>query len=254
MHEDSVHLPSAEAGTCDDAASRRAFLARAMAASMAGSMALLAGCTKTGQTARALPGPAWPAGGADPIRTAVHQPAVQPTANAASLPPGVIRRQQWAAGRPMPTLMQPMLPVRSITVHHCAGTPFTSSDRATTVARLEKIRRYHRSDKGWGDIGYHFAIDRSGNVWECRPLQWQGAHVGGHNEGNIGVVVIGHFDEQRPSQAQVAGLHHHLKAMMATHRIPVSRLKTHQEWAATACPGRNLQSWMDDQRRRGAFG
>ena len=30
------------------------------------------------------------------------------------------------------------------------------------------------------DVGYHYAVDRAGRVWECRPLTWQGAHVRNH--------------------------------------------------------------------------
>ena len=215
MNDDSAHEPLHEAGRAPSrhpadegeaaaarSASRRTFLLGSLAL---GAGALLPGCSNTGQSARALPGPAWPSGGADPITPVARGPEPRPTTGHVHLPPGVIRRNQWAGGQPMPTLMQPMLPVSSITIHHCAGTVFTANDRAGTASRLEKIRQYHRGTQGWGDIGYHFAVDRSGTVWECRPLQWQGAHVGGHNEGNIGIVALGHFDEQRPTDAPTPG-------------------------------------------------
>ena len=90
-------------------------------------------------------------------------------------------------------------PIRYITVHHDAH--YSDITDYTSVAqRLEAIRRYHRETREWGDIGYHYAVDRAGRVWETRPIDWQGAHVRDHNEGNIGVMALGNFDEQPPTR------------------------------------------------------
>ena len=104
------------------------------------------------------------------------------------------------------------------------------------------------------DDGYHFAVDRAGNVWQARPLQFQGAHVKDHNEGNIGIVALGNFEQQRPTQAQVEAVHRHAREMMVTFNVPPSRLRTHQEWAATACPGRHMQRVLVASRSSGRFG
>ncbi len=207
---------------------------------------LLTGCSSTSRTTR-LPDPTWRDSHSLPDGDASH--AQIPNADA-DLPGGVIPRSQWALGAPVPTLMNMMRPVRYITVHHDGSTAFYASDTASSTARLESIRRGHRGQQ-WGDIGYHFAVDRAGRVFQCRPLSWQGAHVKDHNDGNIGVVNLGNFDLQTPTEAQVRGLQKILVSLQAQYRVPVSRVRTHQEWAATACPGRSMQHYMNTLRSNG---
>ena len=75
-----------------------------------------------------------------------------------------------------------------------------------------------------------------------------------HNEGNIGVVALGNFDQQAPSAAQLRALDEQVSWLMRRYRVPTSRVLTHQEWAATACPGRMLQAHMVEVRRSGRLG
>lgn len=165
---------------------------------------------------------------------------------------GVIRRSVWAKGQPVPALMNRMLPVRYITVHHAAML-FTDTNENATAAHLESIRRGHRG-RGWGDIGYHFAVDRAGRVWEARPLSWQGAHVANKNESNLGIVTLGNFDEQSPSNVQLDALRRFVTFNMRQYNVPLSRVKTHQEWAPTRCPGTSLQRYMVSARSNGTLG
>lgn len=220
--------PQAGEGVDAFAAGRRTFL-------LAGLGMLLAGCAQKAATT-ALPGPVWRPRDLAPFD---EPPAAAP----APLPGSVLPRSQWAGGAPVPSLMNPMLPVRYITVHHDGMEPFYATDARSTAMRLEKIRLAHRG-KGWGDIGYHFVVDRDGRVWQGRPLNWQGAHVKDHNEGNIGLVALGNFDRQTPSAAQIAALNRHVSALMRQYRVSIANVKTHQEWAPTACPGTNLQRYM----------
>lgn len=161
----------------------------------------------------------------------------------------VIDRQYWCKGSGVESLMNPMLPARYITVHHDGMSPFLAKDQNSAAARIEIIRNGHRS-KGWGDIGYHYVVDRGGRVWEGREQRWQGAHVKGCNEGNVGVCNLGNFDEQSPSDEQLEALERLLTCLMNKHSVPVSRVRTHKEWpsAATACPGRALQREMVSMR------
>jgi N-acetyl-anhydromuramyl-L-alanine amidase AmpD len=156
---------------------------------------------------------------------------------------GAISRTNWAKGKPIPRNMNKMLPVKYITVHHDGMSPFTNTAKSAAASRLETIRRSHlRRDGGrWGDIGYHFAIDPSGRLWEGRPLVWQGAHVKARNEGNIGVVVLGNFEQQPVNATQQAAVLSTLQSLMKRYNVPIRRVLTHQEWAATACPGKSLQ-------------
>lgn len=211
------------------------------------------GCASTSKTS-SLPGVIWPKDEPRP-----RQPiATKPTPPTTTAPPaapaslefsGVISRNRWSAGDPVPTLMDRLTGVRYITIHHDGMNPFFGDDSASAADRIELIRRSHRG-KGWGDIGYHFVVDRGGRIWQGRPLGFQGAHVKDHNEQNIGIMALGNFDLQSPSDAQVVGLSRHVSAIVQRFGIPVGNVRTHQEWAATACPGRNMQHRIVTMRSR----
>ena len=214
------------------------------------------GCAK--QTVYSpMPSPPWPA--EPPSRPEVTQeataiPKLQAPV-AGQWRQQVIARSAWARGEPLPLRMNRMLPIRHITVHHDGMEPFFATDTRSVSAHLENIRRLHRR-KGWGDIGYHFAVDPAGRVWEGRSLGWQGAHVKDHNPGNIGIVVLGNFDHQAPNEAQLAGIRRHVTALMRVYNVPMSRVRTHREWsgANTACPGASLQRSLERIRVTGGFG
>lgn len=107
------------------------------------------------------------------------------------------------------------------------------------------------SSNGWADIGYHYVVDPAGRVWEARPIQLQGAHVKYNNEGNLGVMVMGNFEEQYPTSAASASLDDFVAELMRRHGVGVGRVYTHREIRPTACPGRNLQRVMESARSRG---
>ena len=139
-----------------------------------------------------------------------------------------------------------------ITIHHDGlAKPLARSSESASKARLDLIRRAHVG-KGWSDIGYHFAIDRGGRVWQCRPLAWEGAHVRSHNPGNIGILVMGNFEVERPTRQQLAALNSFVNMTRRSYGIPVANVRTHREWqgAATSCPGKYLQPKVRDMRSR----
>lgn len=220
---------------------RRSFLAL-------GAAAFLAGCAEKQMTST-LPGPVWKP------RSLPPEPTVPaPLPSSPSGPPNVLVRARWSGGDPVPSMMDRMTTIQWVTVHHDGMEPFFATDEASSRARLESIRRAHRG-KGWGDIGYHYAVDRSGRVWEARSIMYQGAHVKDNNPGNIGVLCMGNFDRQSPTKAQLAALNKHVAWLMKNYKVPQSRLRTHQEWpsAATACPGVSLQRYMVTARQSRQF-
>ena len=163
--------------------------------------------------------------------------------------PTAISRRQWAGAGPILARANAMGSIDRITIHHDGiSTPPTGS-WSDSVRRLESIRRGHVAE-GWADIGYHFSIDPAGRVWQCRPLQLQGAHVHNQNEHNIGVMVMGNFERIRPTAAATASIAAFVAELMRRYNVSPSRVYTHQELAPTACPGRNLQAYMAAARGR----
>lgn len=223
------------------------------------SLGLLAGCAKN-KALVTLPNPPWPTFDFEKSQQKTYErptpPRLKPLnkipAPLPSWQTSLLSRRKWSRGNPIPTRMDKMAPVSYLTVHHEGMDAFRYSDMRSTASRIEGIRKAHRG-RGWGDIGYHFIVDRAGRVWEGRPLRYQGAHVKDKNFANIGVLALGNFDLQQPTQQQLAAVKLHCQRLMSEFGIPVSKLRTHQEWAPTACPGRNLQSYMVNARRGGRF-
>jgi len=198
--------------------------------------------------ASASPSPRWPDLPASNYTPVQPRRAVTPTPAPAVPQETVNGRAAWATSSPIPRRMDPMLPIRRLTVHHDGMPPVDLRSEREIAARIDLIRRAHQG-KGWGDIGYHYIVDPMGKVWEGRPLNWQGAHVAGNNEGNLGVMVLGNFQKQRPTPAQLDTLDRFIAAQVNGRRIGINNVFTHQEFAPTACPGRSLQAHMVTTRR-----
>jgi hypothetical protein len=147
--------------------------------------------------------------------------------------------------------------VQRITVHHSAVNSTGLVTKADTARQLESFRQNHTAridpDTGlhWVDIGYHYIIDPSGRVWEGRPVAIEGAHVSHTNQHNLGVMVMGNFDEQRPTTAALAALDAFVASQMKRYRVSMANVYTHQELRSTECPGRNLQRYMLQTRASG---
>jgi hypothetical protein len=213
--------------------------------------ALLKGCA-TGKATSTLPGVPWPDVASRPRfdDTTVTQPMPAPPSDVR----GVIARTQWTSAKPIASRVNPMRGVTRITCHHEGATdsPVYFSDYATTKQRIELIRKFHLS-RGWGDIGYHYIVDRAGRVWQGRPVSLQGAHVSENNEHNIGVMCLGNFDLQSPSSAQLKALQTIVRDLRRNNSVRANRIYTHQELRPTACPGRSLQPKIATLRSNGAF-
>lgn len=226
---------------------------------------MLSGCSQSGSQATRRPGLDWPTpqGPQSGTGQTVHHPPTypqrpaptQPAPATGSMPAllGAHGRTQWASAGPITGRVNPMNGVNRITLHHEGWTSVWFTDQPTTRQRIEQIRTVHTRDRGWGDIGYHFIVDRAGEVWEARDVRYQGAHVGGNNEHNIGVVALGNFDNQTPSHAQLSSLVRVVQTLQRHYRVPAHRVYTHQELSPSACPGRNLQPRIAAMRNSGTF-
>jgi hypothetical protein len=215
---------------------------------------VLAACNGSGGGTTALPNPVWGKDGEGPRPSRqANTGSPGPTqVDSVAVPTDVIPRSQWAStGVARPKDINPMNGIRRITVHHdgISGTVGTSEGAAKS--RLEAVRRSHVNDRGWADIGYHYVIDPAGRIWEARNIKYQGAHVKDNNENNLGVMVMGNFDEMQPTPQALASLDRFVAGRARQYNVPVSKVYTHQEINPTACPGRSLQAHMVQTRRHG---
>ena len=139
----------------------------------------------------------------------------------------------------------PLGAARNVTGHFSAGPRAGDWRQAATVARRLHVEHL---DLGWGGCGYHFLIADDGTLLCLRPTELQGAHVGGHNGENVGVVCAG-TTGHRPTRAQretYAWLlrRAHTDALPPAHRtredLAQAVLHVHHQWhghATNPCAG-----------------
>jgi N-acetylmuramoyl-L-alanine amidase len=88
-------------------------------------------------------------------------------------------------------------------VIHCSDSPHGRGDDASTV------HTWH-CQRGWSGLGYHHVITEEGEVQAGRPHFWTGAHVKGHNEGSLGICLIGRDEFTGSQLLALRELHHDL--------------------------------------------
>lgn len=186
------------------------------------------------------PPPIWPTPEPDRRAVATNPPVAQAVS--------VHARSAWGANT-TGSNVKVMSNVRWITIHH-TGEP-TVPDLSTpseVKAYLLRLQKSHQKHKGWADLAYHFLIDPKGGVWEGRSLRFQGAHAGSPsaNEGNIGIALIGNFDETQPPRAQLQALKGLIQQLRVRYSLTANTVHTHQGLKKsaglefTSCPGRHL--------------
>jgi N-acetylmuramoyl-L-alanine amidase len=170
----------------------------------------------------------------------------------------VIARSTWGAAKARDDRMEKNKGgYTRITVHHSADPNPVALDGTTakTYEAVREIQKAHMDGKNthYGDIGYHFVIDPYGRVIAGRDLEWQGAHAyGDNNIQNIGICLIGNFDEERPTQAALDALRREIEELRARYGIAKDHVLGHRELRATECPGKYLMEWIKGYRGSGA--
>jgi len=155
---------------------------------------------------------------------------------------GIVRRAAWGA-ESLKANHDPMEKITRITLHHTAELP--SLTRRSDAEVVKGVQNFHRNQRGWADIGYHWLIGVDGNVYEGRLLNIQGAHAGGgNNKENLGISVMGNFTTGLPEARQLRTVEVFLDRQLARYGLPVDKLYGHRDFKATECPGDRLYAWL----------
>ena len=154
----------------------------------------------------------------------------------------VVSRAAWGA-ESLKDNHDPMATIRRITLHHTAELPSMTS--RTDHELVKAIQHFHRNERGWADIGYHYLIGRDGTVFEGRALTVQGAHAGASNNiENLGISAIGDFSHGMPPADQLAAIEAFLREQQARYAVPTDQVFGHRDFKATECPGTPLYEWL----------
>lgn len=137
----------------------------------------------------------------------------------------------------------PMGPINFITIH-CTATPEGRDNKAAEVTRWD-IERF-------GQPSYHYVIELDGDVVQTLQESQRGAHVGGHNTGNLGISYVGGTaslnaggqPKDTRTVAQKSAMEALVRRLLAVH--PNAKVRGHRDWpgVAKACPSFNVHDWL----------
>lgn len=163
--------------------------------------------------------------------------------------PEIVPRSSWGAKPANISLMTKQVP-RGIIIHH------TSSRQQPKLILEQKLRGLQsfsqapghvgRKDKpAWGDVPYHYYIDVTGRIGEGRDINYAGdTNTAYDPRDKVQIVVEGNFEIEQPSPEQLQSLQRLLKWLTAKYSIRTENIKSHNDYAQTDCPGKNLKALL----------
>lgn len=117
----------------------------------------------------------------------------------------IIPRARWTKSKPGGAV-QDADDQEGVAVHWPGSTTdrYGSMTESRVVSLLNGWRDYHMNVRGWSDIGYNYAIDSDGRIWELRGMNRVGAHSASDenptaNDKWVGVLFILGDEEPVPS-------------------------------------------------------
>lgn len=139
-----------------------------------------------------------------------------------------------------PAYMDPKA-IKYLTIH-CAATPEGRDVSPGTISQWDQAK--------FGQTSYHFVVPLNGKFVRTLRDDQRGAHVGGHNTGNIGVCYVGGMDaaNKAPKDTRTEAQKAALLTLVRTYRarFPNIIIRGHRDWpgVAKACPSFDVGAWL----------
>ena len=151
----------------------------------------------------------------------------------------IVTRSQWGAKPWRSTIYRvPMSEKRYFLVHYHGGR--VRDQHGVEVPR--NIETIHLAN-GWAGIGYNFAVDLDGTVYEGRGWDGVGSQCPGRNRDGVGVyVAVG--GDQVPTQAALRSVRALRDDLVRLRGGAGVREMGHKDGIATSCPGTFLYKWV----------
>jgi LysM repeat protein len=160
----------------------------------------------------------------------------------------IIPATQW--GRAMRSNAPRLDPTRinEMTVHY-TGAKRVDRNQDSIAAYLKATERHHMSrDPKMSGVGYNFAIDKWGRIWELRGWDFKNAANGTtSNNTSFSVNCLVGVEDNEPTPEMVSALQWLYREGVRRFRKPLA-VKGHQEHKATACPGGELMKLIRSGR------
>lgn len=142
--------------------------------------------------------------------------------------------------------MKPLGPIKYLTIH-CTATPEGRDNTAAEVTRWDLDR--------FGQPSYHWVIDLGGGATRTLADTQLGAHVGGHNTGNIGISYVGGTESLnaggKPKDTRTAAQKATMLRLVQMYQkqYPGIVVRGHRDWPGVkkACPSFDVSSWLKSE-------
>jgi hypothetical protein len=159
--------------------------------------------------------------------------------------PATVKREEWGS-QPQPLPEETKHTPKFITIHH-GGTDWKpGKDPAVFV---KSVQGWGQREKNWPDLPYHYMIAPDGRIFEARPLEYAPQSNTKYDlPGHLGIELMGNFETQRPSEAQLKSLVAITAWLSQEFKIDPAAIAGHRDRAQgqTACPGKDLYRYLDD--------
>jgi hypothetical protein len=150
----------------------------------------------------------------------------------------MLTRAEWGATAPLSTQLV-AIPVTRVFLHHSVTT--ATADVAADMRDIEAI-----GVQRFGRFSYSFCGHPNGTVAEGAGLT-VGAHTSGYNSTSFGFCLIGNYEGDVPTDAQIAAFGQWWRDLVALGWIhPEAELIPHRHVKATACPGAQTIARFDE--------
>lgn len=157
--------------------------------------------------------------------------------------PPMVSAQQWGSD-PDPIPEDRRHTPAFITIHHAGVLWKAGSDPA---AKARGLQAFGKREKGWPDLPYHYLIAPDGTIYEGRPVEYEPETNTSYDvTGHIGIQLWGNFDEQRVSPRQMDSLVALAAWLVQEHGIDTDNIAGHNDRAPTACPGKDLDRYLEN--------
>jgi hypothetical protein len=158
--------------------------------------------------------------------------------------PAIVWAPNWGS-KPQPIPDSRKQTPKFITIHH-AGVLWKGGDPVQFVRNMQS---WGQREKNWPDLPYHFLIAPDGRIFEGRPIEFEPESNTRYDlAGNIGVEMMGNFEEQRPSIEQLQSCVKLVAWLAQEHKIEPPSIRGHKDAAPrqTSCPGRDFYRYLED--------
>lgn len=117
--------------------------------------------------------------------------------------------------------------INMIVLHHAEASSCT----------VQQIHAWHIAN-GWSGFGYHFFINKKGEIFRGRSENVIGAHAKGYNSNSLGICFEGALDREIMPEEQIKAGQELVSYLKKKYNI--SNVKRHCDLMSTSCPGKNF--------------